>query len=273
MIAGPPHVPLLAPLRYEQREWNGIRLLALDESGAGRIVEVLGDLATADHIAVLVPGNDNHLGNYFDPYRPTRPRANGLTVLRTMSEIVPQGRCAVVVWLGYCTPNGFVEAVSRRPAQHGAGDLARLTHVLPRTAHITLVGHSYGAVVCGLALARARAKDCVVLGSPGMGGGSVAELGFSGRLWAALGEQDWIRFFPRGMWGDVGHGPSPLRAGFGAVRFATGPIPGHCSYYVEGSESVRNIARICLGRYTEVSLPGGAGQDTWLRPSEVREAA
>lgn len=273
IAADPPHAPLLTPLSYEEQEWNGIRLLAYDECGDGRIVEVLGDLATADHIAVLVPGNDNYLGNYFDPNRPTRPRVNGMTVLRTMAEIAPQGRFAVVVWLGYRTPNGFVEAVSRRPAQRGAGDLARLTHMLPQSAHITFIGHSYGAVVCGLALARARVDDCVVLGSPGMGGASVAELGFSGRLWAALGAQDWIRFFPRGKWKDVGHGPSPLRPGFGAIRFATGPIPGHCSYYAEGSESVRNIARICLGRYAEVSFVGRVGQGTSLRSSEVREAA
>lgn len=267
------HVRLSAPLRYQNREWNGIRLLAYDESGDGRIVEVLGDAATADHIAVLVPGNDNYLGNYFDGNRPTRPRVNGLAVLRTMAEIAPQERCAVVVWVGYRTPRGFAEAVSRRPAQRGAGDLARLTHVLPRTAHITLIGHSYGAVVCGLALSRARADDCVVLGSPGMGGGSVAELGFSGRLWAALGERDWIRFFPRGQWRDVGHGPSPLRPGFGAVRFATGPISGHCSYYAEGSESVRNIARISLGHYAEVSCTGVPGQNPPRRSDEVGEAA
>src|SRR5699024_6537874 len=137
ITADPSHVPLPAPLLYEDREWNGIRLLAYDETGAGRIVEVLGDVSTADHIAVLVPGNDNYLGNYCDPNRPTRPRVNGMTVLRTMAELAPQGRFAVVVWVGYRTPNGFVEAVSRRPAQRGAGDLARLTHVLPQTAHIT----------------------------------------------------------------------------------------------------------------------------------------
>ena len=263
----------LPPLSYKEREWNVIRLLAFDECAEGRIVEVLGDLAGADYIAVLVPGNDNHLGNYFDPNRSTRPRVNAMTVLQTMFEFSPQGRFAVVVWLGYRTPRGFVEAASRRLAQNGVDDLVRLTHVLPRTAHITLVGHSYGTVVCGLALARARVDDCVVLGSPGMGVGSVAELGFSGRLWAALGEQDWIRFFPRTRWRDVGHGPSPLRAGFGALRFATGPIPGHCSYYAKGSESVRNIARICLGRYGEVSFAGRVGQHVLLDSGQVREAA
>ena len=57
-------------------------------------------------------------------------------------------------------------------------------------------------------------------------------------MWAALGGRDWIRFFPRGRLGGLGHGPSPLRRGFGAVRFATGPIRGHCSYYAPGSDLV-----------------------------------
>ncbi|WP_017569843.1 alpha/beta hydrolase [Nocardiopsis halotolerans] len=264
--AGPRHAPTPGPLRYQAREWRGIQLLAHDTAGTGRIVEALGDVATADHIVVLVPGNDNYLGNYFDANRPTRPRANGEKLLNTMRDLAPRGRFAVVVWVGYATPNGFAEAVFRGPAERGADDLARLTHFLPRTAHITLVGHSYGTVVCGLALRNGRVHDCVALGSPGMGGESVADLGFSGNLWAALGPSDWIRFFPRGRLRDIGHGPSPMRPGFGALAFATGDISGHCAYYTEDSESLRNIARIGLGRYGEVSRPGNSGQRPWTRP-------
>ncbi|MFE6387893.1 alpha/beta hydrolase [Nocardiopsis dassonvillei] len=255
IAAGPRHASPPTPLRYEEREWHGLRLLAHDETGDGRIVEALGDVAAADHIVVLVPGNDNYLGNYFDANRPTRPRVNGETVLRTMRALAPEERSAVVVWVGYDTPRGFAEAAFRGPAERGAEDLARLTAFLPRTARITLVGHSYGTVVCGLALRHGRVDECVALGSPGMGGSSVADLGFTGNLWAALGPADWIRFFPRGRWRDLGHGPSPLRPGFGATAFATGPIPGHCSYYTEGSESVRNIALIGLGRHAEVTRP------------------
>ena len=260
MITAAPQQPGLGPLTYYEHTWRGLRLLARDTEGPGRIVEVLGEVATAGHVVVLVPGNDNHLGNYFDPGRRTRPRVNGVGLLRTMDRLEPRGRFAVVVWLGYATPSGFAQASLRGPAERGAPDLARLTHTLPRDAHITLVGHSYGAVVCGLALGGARVHDCVVLGSPGMGGSSASGLGFSGRLWAALGGRDWIRFFPRGHLGRWGHGPSPLRPGFGAVRFATGAIGGHCSYYTEDSESVRNIARIALGRFAQVTLAGqGSG--------------
>ncbi|MEU3019548.1 MULTISPECIES: alpha/beta hydrolase [unclassified Nocardiopsis] len=253
IAAGPSTLTDPEPLRYERAHGYGVRLLACDGTEDGRIVEELGDAATADHVAVLVPGNDNYLGNYFNQRRATRPRANGETLLRTMREVAPRERVAVVVWVGYRTPRGFGEAVSRRPAMAGAADLVRLTHFLPRSARVTLVGHSYGTVVCGLALGRGRVSDCVALGSPGMGTRSREELGFSGNLWAAQGPGDWIRFFPRGRVGEVGHGPSPMRDGYGARIFETGDIPGHCSYYRAGSESVRNVARIAVGRYTEVT--------------------
>lgn len=248
------------PLRYGRGVRRGVRVLAFDESGPGRIVEELGDAAAADHVAVVVPGNDNDLGNYFDQARSTRPRANAAILLEEMRRQAPTERVAVVVWVGYRTPRGFGEAVMRAPAERGARDLVRLTRFLPSSARVTLVGHSYGAVVCGLALSRARVDECVVLGSPGLGVPDRAALGFSGNLWAALGPKDWIRFFPRGYVGGVGHGPSPLRSGFGARVFATGDIAGHCSYYRSGSESVRNIARIAVGRYERVSLVGGRSE-------------
>ncbi|GAA1118837.1 alpha/beta hydrolase [Nocardiopsis metallicus] len=253
VAAGPSTNSVTDPLRYGRALGYGVRLLACDGTEDGRIVEELGDAATADHIAVLVPGNDNYLGNYFNQKRATRPRANAQTLLATMREVAPGERVAVVVWVGYRTPRGFGEAVSRRPALEGARDLVRLTRFLPRSARVTLVGHSYGTVVCGLALGQGRVSDCVALGSPGMGVRSRQELGFSGNLWAALGPSDWIRFFPRGHVGEIGHGPSPMRSGYGARVFETGDIRGHCSYYRQGSESVRNIARIALGRYEEVT--------------------
>ncbi|WP_017586347.1 alpha/beta hydrolase [Nocardiopsis ganjiahuensis] len=272
VAAGPSTISDTDPLRYERTVEYGVRLLACDGTEDGRIVEELGDAATADHVAVLVPGNDNYLGNYFNQKRATRPRANAETLLNTMREVAPGERVAVVVWVGYRTPRGFGEAVSRRPAMDGARDLARLTRFLPSSARVTLVGHSYGTVVCGLALEQGRVSDCVALGSPGMGTRTRQELGFEGNLWAALGPSDWIRFFPRGHVGEVGHGPSPMRRGYGARVFETGDIPGHCSYYLQGSESVRNIARIALGRYDEVT-PVTVPVPRRVRSEQVREVA
>ncbi|WP_131106272.1 alpha/beta hydrolase [Ornithinimicrobium sufpigmenti] len=246
--------PGAGPLRYREHHVGGHQLLACDPPGGARIVEALGDVVAADHIAVLVPGNGHHQGNYFTERGPVAPRARGQLLLRTMQDLAPETRAAVVVWVGYHAPPGLAAAADSGPALNGAPDLARLTHYLPRSAHLTLVGHSYGSTVSGLALARARVGDCVALGSPGMGVWRRAQLG-DARLWAGQAPTDWIRHFPRVRLGRFGLGRSPLHPELGATRFGTGEVTGHCGYYTEGSESLLNVARIALGRYDEVTLP------------------
>lgn len=240
-------------LHYGIQEIDGRCILAVDPPGKPRIVEALGEVATADHIAIIVPGNGHHQENYFADGGPVGPRASGKLVLATMQAMAPEERAAVVVWVGYHTPSGMAAAFSNRRAREGASDLARLTHYLPRSAHLTLIGHSYGSTVCGLALARSRADDCVALGSPGLGVWRRADLGTGTRLWAGQATTDWIRLFPRAKLGRLGLGRSPLHRELQATRFETGGIGGHCSYYTENSESVRNIARIALGRYDAVT--------------------
>ncbi|MFJ2755475.1 DsbA family protein [Nocardioides sp. NPDC087217] len=56
---------ITSTLRYDLRETNGLHILAADPPCGARIVEVFGDIATADHTAVMVPGNGHHQGNYF----------------------------------------------------------------------------------------------------------------------------------------------------------------------------------------------------------------
>ena len=253
-------------LHYGSHHVDGHAVLACDPPGGTRIVEALGDVAMADHIAVVVPGNGHHLGNYFTDRGPVSPRARGRQVLHTMAALAPGERVAVVVWVGYRTPSGMASAFSNGYAREGADDLARLTHYLPRSAHLTLIGHSYGTAVCGLALPTARAEDCIALGSAGMGVWRSDELGTGTRMWAAQTESDWIRFFPHGRIGRLGLGRPPLHPAIGARRFGTGDITGHCGYYTAGSESLRNIARIAVGRYDAVTPAGAAGAEPVLDP-------
>ncbi|MFV0252840.1 MAG: alpha/beta hydrolase [Beutenbergiaceae bacterium] len=243
-------------LEYRINEANGRTLLARDAHGP-RIVEAFGDLSIADHIAVMIPGNGHHQGNYLrNAEHSDGLRARAHLMLTTMQKLAPRSRSAVVAWVGYRTPADLRGAVSNVPAYDGAPDLARLTHYLPQAAHVTLIGHSYGTVVSGLALATSRAADCVALGSPGMGVWHATELG-SARLWAAQGSSDWIRFFPRVRLGGVGLGRSPLH--LGATRIGTGDISGHCSYYTPGSEALLNTARIAVGQYRAVTTHGATG--------------
>lgn len=270
LLMPPPSSPAPEELQYGVREVDGHCLLACDPPGGARIVEAFGDIATADHIAVIVPGNGHHLGNYFTERGPVGPRTRGQLVLRAMRDLAPGSRVAVVVWVGYHAPPGLAAAVSNGPAYSGAADLARLTHFLPRSAHLTLIGHSYGTAVCGLALSAARVDDCVALGSPGMGVWRRAELGTGARLWAAQAESDWIRLFPRGRLGRLGLGRTPLHPELRAIRFDTGDITGHCGYYTENSESLRNIARIAVGRHQDVT-PARAAMPT-QQPDRLMEA-
>ena len=148
-LQDPPHTAT-GQLHYGLR-WIGSRcFLAADAPGGTRIVEAFGNVAEAEHIAVLVPGNGHNLGNYFTDKGPNSPSERGRLLLRAMRELDPGARCAVVVWVGYDAPANLASAADNRPAHHGAPDLVRLTQFLPSHAHITLVGHSYGTTVCGL---------------------------------------------------------------------------------------------------------------------------
>ncbi|MGH3490055.1 MAG: hypothetical protein ACRDP8_19370, partial [Actinopolymorphaceae bacterium] len=79
------------------------------------------------------------------------------------------------------------------------------------------------------------------------------------RVWAALAEDDPIRWLPSMQVGDFGHGPSPVDPAFGARVMATSGAHGHSGYLDEGSESLHNFARIALGRPAEVSLTAPDG--------------
>lgn len=270
----PSHVPpARSALRYELQNVDGRHLLAADPPGGARIVEALGEVATADHVAVLVPGAGHDQRSYLGDDGPESLRGRGERLLRSMEGLTSSSAVAVVVWVGYHTPSDLAAATSNLPAHEGAPDLARLTHYLPRTAHITLIGHSYGSTVSGLALSTACAADCVALGSPGMGVWRREELGCDTRLWAAQGPSDWIRFVPRTKLGTLGLGRTPLHPALGARRFATGDIAGHSGYFTPRSESLHNIARIAVGLHDEVTpIRAAAASRPRARHAEVLTA-
>ncbi|MFD8793267.1 alpha/beta hydrolase, partial [Streptomyces vinaceus] len=86
------------------------RSLTFDGRGRGRAVEVLGDLESADRVAVLVPGSDTTLDTY------ERFRA-GAVALRQRLLAAGHPRSAVVAWLGYDTPGtGRPTRVTADPA-------------------------------------------------------------------------------------------------------------------------------------------------------------
>jgi hypothetical protein len=224
----------------------GRTFLHFDPRGQGRAVEVLGDLARARRIAVLVPGSDTSIDTY-DRFRA------GALALRDRVD----ARTAVVAWLGYETP-GTVSAAVVTPgrADDAAPQLVEAVRELRgiRGARVTLLCHSYGSVVCGRADRRlvgaAAVSDLVLVGSPGTGADSVAGLGGRARVWAGRGSGDWIAHVPHlsaGLFGTtVGLGADPVSPGFGARRFAAGD-GGHSDYFRPGSPALEAMTRIVLG--------------------------
>nr|WP_308440283.1 alpha/beta hydrolase [Streptomyces mashuensis] len=222
----------------------GRRLLDFDARGGGRVTEVLGDLATARRVAVLVPGSDTTLDTY------ERFRAGAVALHDRLGP-----GTAVVAWLGYDTPGTVsTEVATTGRADEAAGPLTRFVqqlHGLNPRAGISLLCHSYGSVVCGRAAPGLRAvTDIAVFGSPGTGADSVAGLHTTARVWAGRGADDWIAGVPHThvtvAGTTVGFGADPVSAGFGARVFPAGP-GGHSDYLKPGSVALDSLARIVLG--------------------------
>ncbi|MFI9046312.1 alpha/beta hydrolase [Streptomyces sp. NPDC053427] len=237
----------------------GRRILAFDPRGRGQVAEVHGEITTAQRVAVVVPGSDIDLGSFDrarDPYG--TPTGMATSLRRQMTATAPHTRTAVIAWAGYTTPVGLgPDAATGRLAEAGAPRLARLLTGLAATGvpAPAVLCHSYGSVVCGLAVSqtgRGDIADLIVFASPGMRRDSVAELGTSARVWAARDASDWIGDVPNVEFLGLGHGEDPTDPAFGARRVPTERAEGHTGYLAPGTGSLRNFAAIALGRYGEV---------------------
>ena len=267
---------LPAPVRIAMHKSRRTYLRA-DDRGDGRRVEVIGDLPSAAHVVILIPGMTNAVDNYETQLRP-----KAMALFDAMQSEAPAGTgVCVIAWLGYNTPDGgpsgLVDAAASRAARSGAeqlrADLALLRSNGLR-AHVTVVGHSYGSVVAGRAMrddgdGPLPVDDVVVVGSPGMDAGSRRALGSAGvRLWAGKTTAGGVPAILHPPGGDVlwladravrvmrggdpvpmapVHGPDPAPPVFGAA-----PLPtdgrGHSDYFSRGSRSLRSIARVAVGR-------------------------
>ncbi|CAL9302136.1 alpha/beta hydrolase [Streptomyces sp. SudanB182_2057] len=237
-------------------------LLAFDGRGSGQVTEVLGDLAHARHIAVLVPGSDTTLDTYPRFHRAAASLYAAL-IHRPTESRTPGDTVAVIAWLGYDTPATVSTTVTTTTrADEAAPRLGAFVRDLraaaPAGAHLTLLCHSYGSVVCGRAAPGLAADDIALIGSPGTGAGSATALHTRARVWAARGTADWVAHVPHvrtGLFGTgvtVGFGTDPVSAAFGARVFDAAGA-GHSGYFAPGSASLANLARITLGETSEVT--------------------
>src|SRR6516164_6286924 len=233
----------LARLRTRQ-------VLFFNPNGQGIAATVIGNLATANRVAILVPGSDTTLATFFSrgPESPGGGAEALAAEARRLEPSEPGERLAIIAWLGYPTPAMLSPAVmTSGDAGQGAQALRPLVTALARHGdQVALLCHSYGSVVCGLAAPHLPVTDIAVFGSPGMDASSVASLKTSARVWAGRGASDWIGYVPHIQFLGLGFGQDPTAPAFGARLFGCGP-GGHSGYLEPGSASLRNLTYIALG--------------------------
>jgi pimeloyl-ACP methyl ester carboxylesterase len=223
----------------------GRHFLLFDPAGDGRAAEVFGDLTTARHVAVVVPGMNNDLNNF---------TGGDAERVQHQASQFDAGEVATIQWLGYDTPEGAT-ALGTGAAKPGAEALPQFVEGIraqrSQRLHWTVIGHSYGSLVTGMAEASQGldVDETVLVGSPGVGVDHASDLG-DGNVWVGLAKWDLVGY---SEW----HGPNPHDRAFGATRFHTGDISGHSSYFNEGSESLRNIGLIAAGYLDEVNVNDG----------------
>jgi hypothetical protein len=232
--------------------WDGLGLsvLARDES-RGLLVLALGDVDTARHVAVLVPGTGIDRADVEDGTEARRGPLGWARALRSASRATAGDDVAVVLWIGGPTRArgwGLLTGTAVRSAAGALiGFVAGLRSARPAPPHLTLVGHGLGAVATALAAPRLDLRhddDVVLLAAPGARAGSADALGTPARIWAGRAASDWIRFVPPVRLGDVGHGRDPAAPAFGARPVDVRGVPAHDRYFDPGSPALTALAAI-----------------------------
>jgi Alpha/beta hydrolase len=222
-------------------------VLFFNPAGQGVAAMVIGNLATARRVAILVPGSDTTLATFFSRGS-SSPGGGALALGAEVHRLDPGTQLAIIAWLGYPAPAMLSPAImTSGDAGQGAQALRPLVDALAQHGdQVALLCHSYGSVVCGLAAPHLPVTDIAVFGSPGMDASSVASLHTTARVWAGRESDDPIKDVPHIRLLGLGFGADPMSPGFGARIFATGD-GGHSGYLDPGSVSLRNLAYIALG--------------------------
>lgn len=239
------------------------QILYFDPSGDGKIAVVEGDLANARNVAVKVPGISNTMGNIGGP----------IFEGELLHAQHPEGT-AVVTWL-YDAPTGVkvgmtpgeisqiaTDTVARQAAPELCSFVGGLNRGLGEQVNLTVIGHSYGSLVVGLAAQQGMNVDNVVfIGSPGVGADSVSDFDLppGAKVYAAEPGAG-ASIGGVGVGGDYvsnagrfvnPFGTLPTDPSFGAERVDIGnrtkAWESHDDYYAKGSRSLSQLSRIVQG--------------------------
>ena len=246
---------------------RSVLLLDLDRTQPRAAVAV-GDVDTAEHVAVLTPGFGTTVQDGLGAEEETAAALRD----RSLSALGGAGRggesVAAVAWLGYDVPAGVVAVSTPDAARSGGADLARFYDGIDASRradpHLTALGHSYGSLTTGYALQQAHGvDDAVVFGSPGLGTDHVGDLhvppGHTGVVeapWDPVADLGWFGDDPNRLDGVTGLSARPATLPDGS---ATAGSVLHADYLTPGTTSQFNIAATVAGLPEERILDPGVG--------------
>ena len=248
-----------------------LQLLSFEVVGGRPTVRVaLGDVAAAQHLAVLLPGTGAGV-------HAVGPSLEDLQALHDRSTRLASGRAVATVLDLYAAPLDLGAASDALPSRAAGAATAAFLADLPDAPPTTLVGHSYGALAAARASDAHSVADLVLLGAPGVGVAHRRDLLGADRVWVAQAGGDpitvvadldeHVRRLPPALRAALprppllAHGPDPADPEFGARRLpteATGPgvapppSRGHLQYLRPDTVGLDSVARVVVGR-----RPGG----------------
>lgn len=239
------------------------QLLVLDNrSGQDTLAAIaVGNVDTATHVAVFVPGLDSDVQGDLGRYDGDMDSLK-MTVEQLLPKDPPE-TVACVTWMNYEAPhlgwnllNPDRSVVSGSAAITGGERLSTFLDGLDAARaedpHLSLLGHSYGSLTAAYAVRGADdtgVDDLVVVGSPGLGTGTVAELSIPpGHVFVGEASEDRVADL-----GAFGTDPSRLDGTEQLPTEGSGYLPaeGHGGYFVEGTTAQHNSALVVAGRASE----------------------
>ncbi|MFC8621469.1 alpha/beta hydrolase [Streptomyces anulatus] len=250
-------------------------LLGYDPVGHsdGKIILANGNPDTADHTAVYVPGTKANIEKIAEgPGLGDLGRSERLWAESGM--MAPDKSFSTITWLDYDAPDKVVGEATRGSYAEDAGPTLRSFMEGNRAAHeinpgnpghTTLIGHSYGTTVVGVAAQSdigpvgefgptpRIADDVIVVGSPGAQADHAADLGVGAQhVWAMGGPGDDQIVRQGGRLVGLGDNLTiPTDEGFGG-NIMKSDSADHGGFWDPESTSLRNQAAVIAGKYDRV---------------------
>ncbi len=260
-------------------ELGGRQLLVLDLSGdRAEAAVAVGDVDTAEHVAVFTPGLgstvDGSLEGYDEQMAQLQQQAQ-----EQAAKSPGEGTVATVTWIGYQAPQQYGDSALAGHAEAGAEDLAVFTRGINASRdddpHLTAIGHSYGSTTTGLAVQQpgTGVDDVIVMGSPGMGTSDVEDLNVpEGHTYAVEARWDYVADFgrfgadPNQMEGVTGLSAREETAGGRELSETTGHSTGDANgYLATDTASQYNISTVVAGVPEQAVHDDGTGFGDVLR--------